>query len=823
MHITPETVDCEVIEAGQCAELRWERVDGLLAGEFTGLQVAPSDPNVIYATIDTNDMETWKSEDAGASWKRVMQWGGHPNGIAVHPTNPDIAVYICCRALRQTANRGSSWALWIIDSDVGGLEAVTFSPDEPDVAYAASSPAQRWTPGERYTGADRGEALPGDASILRSTDGGATWSEVFRGNLGSVAGLAVMPGNPDTVFAAASTGVHRSDDGGATWDIVLTHGSATDILWVAIAPDLPELMLATSGEQGVFRSTDGGRNWAAANAGLEDLQTHRVVFAPSDPNVAYLTTHNGVYRTDDGGQSWSRRSRGLTYPFVHAITVDPTDAYIAYVSTTYELNSYHKIHFNDGLHEGEGLYKTIDGGQTWFRSDAGLEEYGLAQMSTHPSQPFDVWVNGKSGRGLYFSPDGGETWLITPARRAAHYGMVLAFSRSFPTVMYLSSWVGPIELVRSADQGRSWSLLSEALLAGVSERSRALLDGGNSFHVHGLAVAPSDPNVIYVGSVHDTMWSFALTGAHIFRSLDGGQTWMEMDEGFPIETRTSINAIVVHPTDPNTVYAMTSRYESKTAIGIYKTTNGGATWSAANNDLGDLNTNDLQMDPIEPDTLYAATDTGVYKTTDGAQTWQPSSSGLPSGVVYDMALDVTNPLVLYAATSGGVYRTKDGGEHWHAVNLGLPLRSDGLPFGHDRVLEIDPTGHVVYTVILTDPHPGLKEPARALYRAVLKPLQPVTYEFGLDVDGTEETVTVESTSSVYDVLFNQNKNELRFTAAGPSGTKGETSLTVPSSLLAGPYKVIVDGQGLTSSTQGSTVTFEYAHVGRSEVVIRGSG
>jgi len=244
----------------------------------------------------------------------------------------------------------------------------------------------------------------------------------------------------------------------------------------------------------------------------------------------------------------------------------------------------------------------------------------------------------------------------------------------------------------------------------------------------------------------------------------------------------------------------------------------------------------------KPDTLYAATDTGVFKTTDGGQSWMQTSDGLAPGTVYDpafdpggkdirvpasrvfdLALDPTNPLVLYAATAAGVYKTKDGGDNWYAVNFGLPLRSDGSIFFHDRVLEVDATGRVLYAIIPTvqegNPMPGQQE--RFLYRAVLEPLHPVTFEFSFQVSGKEETMLVESTSNVYDMIFDWDLKELRFTAAGPAGTIGETSVTSPSSLLAGPYKVAVGGQIVASSTKATTVTFEYAHAGRSQVVVTG--
>ena len=223
------------------------------------------------------------------------------------------------------------------------------------------------------------------------------------------------------------------------------------------------------------------------------------------------------------------------------------------------------------------------------------------------------------------------------------------------------------QLVVTTDGGGSWQNLTEDIIDGVDQRVRDiglfLQSQRPNLHLHGLAVAPSDAGVVYAGSVVDTVHpvTFDLAAPLIFKSRDGGVTWAEMDDGFPVNVQTSINAIVVHTTDPDIAYVMTSPYESETAIGIYKTTDGGEHWSAANHGLGDLNTNDLQLDPLDPNILYVATDGGVDKTIDGAQTWEPSTTGLPKGPVYDLALDPINSLVLYAATTNGVYKTKDGG------------------------------------------------------------------------------------------------------------------------------------------------------------------
>jgi photosystem II stability/assembly factor-like uncharacterized protein len=580
----------------------------------------------------------------------------------------------------------------------------------------------------------------------------------------------------------------------------------------------------------VYRSDDRGQSWTRSSEGLDTDETHWVAFAPNDPAVAYVTTHRGVYRSADAGRTWERRSGGLAYEFVKAIAIDPRNADVAYVGTASELNTLHAEHMQEGLHEGEGIYKTVDGGQNWYLSDAGIEESALIAMTPHPSLPFELWVGASAGRGGFVTTDAGESWLFS-ATTASHYSMVFAYSHSFPTVQYVSSLMGGVELIRSTDNGMTWSSLSGALERGVSQRSRdsGLLQTDMEWHVHahGVAVAPSDPNIVYVGTIShsESREALNLAGAHIFRSTDGGDTFQEVDDGFPTATKTSINAIVIHPTDPDTVYVMTSRHESDKGIGIYKTTNGAEDWFAVNEGLH-LETNDLQIDPINPEILYAATATGVYKTTDGGGLWEMKSNGLlhatdgvPTGrehEVIDLAIDPVNPLTIYAAAYGGVFKTSNGGEDWYMVNLDLPVIQRGRngAFDHDRVLEIDATGQVVYAII--DAEADDRIAGRPLYQAVLKPVQSVGYSFQV----LSEIVEIESTSNVSGLVLDTVNNELRLTAAGPVGTVASTTVTNPVSLLAGPFVVTVDSRTVDSQTQGNSVSFSHDHIGRSQVTIR---
>ena len=476
-HTLPVSINCEIFEANRCAELRWEPVSDLLAGEFTAIEIAPSDPNTLFVGTDSNDMSVYKSTDAGVTWE-LVDVVGHTGGIAINPSDPDIVLYTNLEApVRRTTDGGWNWeSVLSITRETGAAPwtAIAFSPDDPNVAYAANVP-----------GPSRGGFVPPEpAEIFMSRNMGLDWTFTGICECGAIKTLAVQPGDPNTLWAAGDGGVRVSRDGGMTWSDNLIDAAIRDALatgpdqeieagalGLAVRPGDGQTILASSTDAGMYRSSDGGASWSAVNTGLATLKLHHVTFAPSDPDVAYVATHDGVYRSDDAGQSWSPRNEGLQYTFVTPIAVDPRDADVVYVGTATEIYTTHTRHFNPGMHEGEGLYKTTDGGQTWVRSDKGIYEAKLGQMSAHPRVPFQLWAGGESGRVGFFTPDGGDTWLVSPFF-AAHYPMVFAFSHSFPTIHYLTAWTHGGELMKSTDGGTSWFLLTAKIEAGISETTK---------------------------------------------------------------------------------------------------------------------------------------------------------------------------------------------------------------------------------------------------------------------------------------------------------------------------------------------------------------
>jgi len=820
--------ECSTFTDGECAELQWERVTGLRTGVVGALTISPSNPDVVYAGFDSNDMSVWRSDDAGGTWVHVAE-SAHVSGLAVKPTDSNTVIHGVIEGDLLFSSEGGSRsdiALSLRGTDNYRFSAVAYAPSSPETAYSSSSGRREGSQGRR-----------GDsAEVYVSSDSGQNW--VLSGTCGECGvfyAIVVDPLDKNLLYAATHTGVRRSSDGGSTWSSNLLtglDGGGSEVLGISLKPDSTGHILAATSERGVFRSDDSGMSWVESNQGLETNMTHKVTYSTSDPSVAYLTTHNGVYRSGDGGRNWKHRSNGLVYEFVSAIAVDPRNADVAYVGTASELHLFHSRHQQEGLHRGEGIYKTVDGGLNWFLSDRDIEESNLIVMTPHPKLPFEMWTGASAGRGGFVTTSAGGSWLFS-ASDAAHYPMVFAYSHSFPTTQYLTSLYPYSEFIRSDDGGYTWQKLGERLRDGVSQQTRdsGLYNPNKSWrvHSHGLAVAPSDSNIIYVGTISHSggREDYSLSGAHIFRSKDGGETFTEVGDGFPTETATSINSIIIHPTNPEIVYLMTSSFESEKGIGIYKTVTGGNEWFSVNNGL-DRETNDLQIDPINPEILYAATANGVYKTVNGGNSWESKSDGLLEGVtgfperrereVFDLAVNPLNPLVLYAAGYMGVYKSKNGGDSWYLVNRDLPIYAsrDESVFDHDRVLEIDASGKVIYAVV------GAREKDRidtmVLYRAILGTPEPFLYKFLID----GELVNIHSTSHLSGLIFNKETQGLGITASGPVGTTGNFSIVLPEVLVSGPLSVEVDGRSVAADNEGQTTSFSFSHAGEDQVIILSS-
>ncbi len=234
---------------------------------------------------------------------------------------------------------------------------------------------------------------------------------------------------------------------------------------------------------------------------------------------------------------------------------------------------------------------------------------------------------------------------------------------------------------RSTDYGLQWENLTDGKL-----------HGSNS--IGAIAVAPSNPKVIYAGTGEGDIRGTMVTGDGVFKSTDAGKTWSYAG----LRDTHTIAALAVDPHNPDVVYAasMGHVFRGNAERGVFKTTDGGKTWHKVlfvNDDTGAI---DIVMDARDPSVLYAAMyqayrtpwllssggpGSGLYKSTDGGAHWTNLSHapGFPRGVLgrIGVAVAPSDPHVVYAiaqAHDGGIFRSTDGGSHWTRVNDHMELR-----------------------------------------------------------------------------------------------------------------------------------------------------
>ena len=649
------------IQAGQQGRLSWSKAAELPGGHVTDLVVSPSDPEVLYLSSNVNAMGIWKSTDSGISWRRVLYdelepGTTHPRALALHPRDPDtLFVSDLHGRIMMTTDGGRSWS----------IQHEEIPPDNPEASPMNALVIASADPNWLYAGTQGNK-------LLRNTDVGRRWQVVGRVGRGGIGALAVHPRDPRTLYIGTEDGLYRSNDAGARASRLSPIRSP--VIALAISPSAPELIFA-GGAEGLARSTDGGTQWEIL---LRGVDVHSVTLAPSDSAIIYLGTREGIYLSRDGGENWTQVNNGLLYLDIGPVAVHPRDPQVAWTGTN--IWQWTPPHIHEPMFpadmKGEGIYKTTDGGGHWLKSDQGFIDVDVNSIALDPTDPQVVYVGTECSRGIYRSFDVGDSWSLIaggPPRTPgdlAHYTMVIETDSE--GAIYLTGRFGAM---KSENRGQNWRSLTPRR------------------HYHGLAVAPTNPKLVFLGTgVGGPEQPYP--GAHIFKSIDGGRTWREKDEGFPHGVDASVHAFAIDPSDAEIVYVATASHEeglprSSTTLGVYKTTDGGERWVEVNSGLFSHEVLALVIDPAQPQVLYAGTEEGVFKTADAARRWR--TTGLIGMLVHALAIDPANPQVLYAGTERGLFFSEDDGTRWQRVTA--------VPAQVVKGIAIAPTGGIAYAAV----------------------------------------------------------------------------------------------------------------------------
>lgn len=389
-------------------------------------------------------------------------------------------------------------------------------------------------------------------------------------------------------------------------------------------------LISTSGSSAALFDALEYRNVGPTRGG----RVTAVAGTVAEPATFYLgASGGGVWKTTDYGTSWHNVSDGyFDTPSIGDISVSQTDPNIVFVGTG-----------SDGLRSnviaGKGVYKSIDGGHSW--SHIGLYNTGqIGAVEIDPRNNNVVWVaaigqafNPNPERGIYKTVDGGQSWERKLFRSNASGFSDLELVPGNSDVVFATAWKaerkpwtivsgGPNEeggLYKSVDGGETWRRITEGLPTGLVGK----MD---------LAVSPADSSIVYL------LVEAPDDDGGLYKSVDQGESFELVSNEEGIRNRPFYYGnLDVDPRNPDIVYAMATRY--------YKSIDGGVSWEQLQPPHGD--NHDMWINPGNPDLFIQANDGGANVTHNGGETWS-TQFNQPTAELYQVEVDDQYPYWLYA-------------------------------------------------------------------------------------------------------------------------------------------------------------------------------
>ncbi len=599
------------------------------------------------------EMAMKRSDAMAAPWQSVgpSNIGGRITALALHPTNANL-IYAGAAAggVWRSTDFGGTWSN--IFNESYSIGSLALDPNNPNTIYVGT-----------------GEANPGGVTIYpgngiwRSTDAGATWTNLGLQNVGAIGTIAMHPSNSNRIFLASlglyrsrtqDRGIYRSTNGGTSWSRVHFVDDTTGAGDVMIDAVNPNRIVATfwpryrtlahstinGATAGLWLSTNGGDTWSQVTNGFpaNDVATGRasLAYAPSSPNIYFALVSNGtgvkgIYKSTDSGTSWARLAatfggEGQVW-YNNVIAVHPRNANIAYALMT-------------------SAYRTTNGGTNW-STTAGTVHVDFHAIAFSQADT-NRMVLGSDG-GVFTSTNVGTTWVKS---------LNLPISQFYAGTVDFSN---PIRYYGGMQDNGTARTLTGA------ENNWTGIYGGDGFYV---IVDPTNNNFVYAESQN----------GGLARSTNGGTSFSSATSGISGTDRKNWNTpIAISLLNTATLYTGTHR--------LYKSTNRMVNWTAISADLtrgnggriGTITT--IDPSPTDSNVVYIGTDDGkVQVTTNGGTTWNDITGILPNRWVTRVTVDPDSANVCYVTLSGylqydfqaHIYRTSNYGQTWTPIGGNLP-------------------------------------------------------------------------------------------------------------------------------------------------------
>lgn len=619
----------------------WKPIfDDQPTGSIGDIVVSPSNPSVIYVGsgegLQRPDLSVgdgiYKSTDGGKTWintglKEAQQIGG----LAIDPKNENRVFAAALghpygpnteRGVYRTLDGGKTWErILYIDENTGAIQ-VTIDPNNANIIYADMW-AGRQGPWEN--GAWNGS----ESGLFKSTDGGSTWKKLTNGLPTTGQGLArigfcIAPSNSNRLYATVEAGkyggIYRSNDAGETWALM----NPDERLWgrgndfAEIKTDPKNADIVYTADVVTWKSIDGGKTWTAFRGAPGGDDYHRIWINPNDPNIMLIASDQGAIITVNGGETYSSWYNQPTAQFYH-VSTDNDFPYNVY-SGQQESGS---VCIASRSNDGQITYRE------W--RPVAAEEYGY--VVADPLNPNLVY----GGKITRYDKRNGQSQNIAPeAVRSGKYRFLRTAPVLFNPIDKKTLYYAGNVLFKTMDGGNKWNIISPDL-------SRESWDVPESVGIYTKDEMKTMPRrgVIYTVAPSyvdiNTIWCGTDDGL-IHLTRDGGKTWKNVTPP-SITAWSKVSLMDAGHTDKNTAYAAVNRIRcNDQRPHIYKTTDGGKSWTEIVTGLPNDPINVVKEDPRRKGLLFAGSERAVYVSFDDGANWESLRLNMPATSIRDLVI-----------------------------------------------------------------------------------------------------------------------------------------------------------------------------------------
>ncbi|NQT26206.1 hypothetical protein HQ585_12685, partial [candidate division KSB1 bacterium] len=657
-----------------------------------------------------------KSIDGGSTWNEVIGIKGYYYLLGA---SSDGKIFFCeweDASFYYTSDGGQSFMEVIPDKKglsflksksiaIPGNDASTwFLPTGLSGILHTTNSGTNW--GEKNTGITSGISLvtadPVDPSIIyaaacKSTDYGQTWKDLIQtsGIYAIMDDLYIDPTDHNTIWYTGDIPyTYKSTDGGDIWENLFSPDDLTgefffSSIYAMNATSDASILYVLNNGFGIARGvrTENNCDWKVLFNSEVDY-TYTIALDPSNSSTIYsgytakpFQDKAMIRKSTDNGEIWTTVLEVDSAASIASVIVDQTNSNHVYATSTGKI--------------GGAVWTSTDAGQNWNKTNDYFNFTTIHSYSVSGGDDLVAYA-GVWGGGTYKTDNGGQTWMRLPGEETFSTAW-LAAAPDNPDVVYAADRTSAI-LYKSEDGGMTWTIHMDA-----GEEFRRLMS---------VNVDPRNADIVYVSAMR--MEGPGKLGA-VFKIENGNPT--DITGSIP---RVPLN-ITIDPSDPQVLYAVL--HES----GIYKSFNGGSSWTEISESQSGLPVsgfNALYIDPGSSNTLYliggcdvlfstfesAGLDAnlvnGVYKSTDGGSTWQSingSVLGSGSGTVKALAFYQDDSQKIYLATENGLYYSTDGGTNW-LQDTNLPYTTLGGIAISENVIYAFTNGAGIFTGTIQPDH-----------------------------------------------------------------------------------------------------------------------